>query len=233
MIDGGSEGEHAVTSGGVPSPRTRAARLGSSALSLAVSAFAVWTAVLLGQHWRQSAYAMPTTVLIVAAICTVLTLTGAWLVVRRGEGGRPWLTVLTTLLFLWGFLTIFSIGLGLLIAALVCLLLRTRLGARRPAPRWRSRVGAGLVLSLGLVPLSALAIAGPVVACTPSGSESSDPIWAWFGSASGSSGSSGEVRGEMTPSGSSRSTGRVTVSGTTYTYICTDGRLTRFSSSDG
>lgn len=91
---------------------------------------------MIGQHWRQPSYAMPMAVVIIAALCTVLTLAGAWLATRRGGGGRAWLTVLTALLFLWGYLTVFSIGLGVLIAAVVCLVLRIRLGARQPVSRW-------------------------------------------------------------------------------------------------
>ncbi len=226
---GGAGGERPVTAGG-GGPPAGGSRLGIWALSLAASAFAVWTAVLIGQRWRQPAYAMPVAVVIVADACTLLTLTGAWLVARRGGSARSWLTVLATLLFLWGFLAIFSIGLGLLVAAMACLALRIRLGSRRPAARRRSRVGAGLILSLGLVPLSALAMDRPVVACTPGGSQTSVPLWMWFG---GSSGSSGQVRGAVTAAGSNRSTGHLTVGGTTYAYSCAGGRLTRFRSSAG
>lgn len=61
---------------------------------------------------------------------------------------RTWLTVLTTLLFLWGFLSIFSIGIGLLILAMGLLAVRVRLPALHPVARRIAGVGAGLLLAL-------------------------------------------------------------------------------------
>jgi hypothetical protein len=47
------------------------------------------------------------------------------------------------------------------------------------------------VLSLGLVPLNGRAIDRPVVECIAGGVQTSVPMGIWFGSASGSSTSSG------------------------------------------
>ncbi|MHB8325008.1 MAG: hypothetical protein ACYDEA_03430 [Candidatus Dormibacteria bacterium] len=196
----------------------------SIALGLLAAAFAARTAVVIGQEWREPNYAMPGSVVAVAAFCGVLTMVGAYVAARDTNGLRSWLTVLTALLFLFGFLTIFSIGLGLLLAAIACLVIRLRLVYHQPLVRWHFLVGAGLLLSVGLIPLSALSISGPVVECLPGGVQSSVPIWTLFGSASGSS--------RMTSSGSSVSSqqaaGHVTVDGTTYGYTCTNGRLTSF-----
>ncbi len=193
------------------------------ALGLLAVAFAARTAVVIGQEWREPNYAMPVSVVAVSAFCGVLTIVGAYVAARDTNGLRPWLTVLTALLFLWALLTIFSIGLGLLLAAIASLVIRLRLTDHSPLGGRHFLIGGGLLLSVGLIPLSALSINGPVVGCMPSGVQSSVPIWTPFGSASGRSG--------MTSSGSvssQQAAGHVTVGGTTYGYTCTNGRLTSF-----
>lgn len=198
-------------------------RLVLVAPGLLAVAFAARTGVVVGQEWREPNYAMPASVVAVAAFCGVLTMVGAYLAARDTNGLRPWLTVLTALLFLWGFLTIFSIGLGLLLVAIASLVIRLRLAGHQTLGGRHFLIGAGLLLSVGLIPLSALSISGPVVGCTPGGVQSSVPIWTLFGSASGRSG--------MTSSGSvssRKAEGHVTVGGTTYGYTCTNGRLTSF-----
>ena len=91
----------AASRGGRSSVR-QPAHLVGSALCLGASAFAVWTALVIGLHWRLPNYAMPFTVVVIAGLCAVLTATGAWLAMRGGDMARTWLTVLTTLLFLLG-----------------------------------------------------------------------------------------------------------------------------------
>lgn len=212
----------------------------SVAVGGAASAFAVWTTVEIALHWHQPNYAMPGMVVVIAALCTVFTLAEAWLVGRRsGDSARSWLTVLTALLFLWGVLTIFSVGLGLLIVAVGFLVVRLRLPRVLSCVGRRAGVSAGLMLSLGLVPLSALAVSDPVVECTGQGVQSSVPMWIWFSSASGSSrsgsgsfssaGNSLSAHGQESPSGTQKRSGRVSVGGSTYSYSCTDGRLTKFT----
>lgn len=224
--------EQDAASRGVRSPVRQPAHLVGSALCLGASAFAVWTAVVIGLHWPLPNYAMPFTVVVIAGLCAVFTATGAWVAIRGGDMARTWLTVLTTLLFLWGFLSIFSIGIGLLILAVGLLVVRVRLAAVHPVARRTAGVGAGFLLALGLVPLTALAISGPVVECTAGGVQSSVPIWSWFNSASGSSSSGGSSltgHGGESPSGTQRTTGRVTIGSITYAYTCTDSHLTRFT----
>ena len=223
MSEGSPRGEAAAASGG-DGRLGLAARLASSALGAVAVLFAVRTVIVIWREWPQPNYVMPVAVVIAAALCAGLTVTGAWLTTRRSDWARSWLTVLTSLLFLWGCLTMFSIGLGLVIAAVACLLVRVRIEARRPVSPWRPRARAGFLLSLGLVPLSALAISGPVVECIPGGVQSGIPVWTWFGTASGSR---VDASGEVTPS-SQQSSGQVTVGGTTYRYTCIDDRLTKF-----
>lgn len=203
--------------------KARTSQLVLVGLGLLAVAFAARTAVVIGQEWREPNYAMPVSVVAVAAFCGGLTMVGAYVAARDPNGLRPWLTVLTALLFLWGFLTIFSIGLVLLLAAIACLVIRLRLVYHQPLGGRHFLIGGGLLLSVSLIPLSALSISGPVVGCMPGGVQSSVPIWTLFGSASGRSG--------MTSSGSVSSrqaAGHVTVGGTTYGYTCTNGRLTSF-----
>ncbi|MGH7642531.1 MAG: hypothetical protein ACRENX_05875 [Candidatus Dormibacteria bacterium] len=185
------------------------------------------------QRWSEPNYAMPGWVVAVAALCALAALAGAWLLLRHPAGSsRSWLTLLTALLLLFGVLTIFSVGLGLLIVAAGCLVVRIRLSRRSPTVGRSAGVGAGLLLAVGLVPLSALAISSPVVACTSDGVETSVPMWIWLGPVSGSSrsGANGlSVRGDAGPSGGGESSGRVSVGGVSYTYSCQGDRLTNFA----
>ncbi len=204
--------------------RHRPYRLISVALGLLAVAFAARTVLVIAQERGEPNYAMPVPVVAVAVFCGVLTVVGAYVAARDTNGLRPWLTVLAALLFLWGFLTMFSIGLGLLLAAVATLLIRLRLADHQPLGERHLPVGAGLLLSAGLVPLSALSISGPVVECTPGGVQSSVPVWAVLGSASGQT----WVTSSAASVASRRAAGHVTVDGDTYAYTCTNGRLTSF-----
>jgi uncharacterized membrane protein YgcG len=206
-----------------PTPK---ARIAIAFMSLAVLSFALFVLVVLGQRWRQPGYAMPGTVLVVAGICVALVAAGGALATYRGQMLQPWLTVLTTLLFLAAFLTMFSIGLLLLPLALGSLFVRLRLRAPQRRRFSGPRIGAGLLLSLGLAPLGELAIEQPVVACMPDGVSNATPIWTWFGTGSGIGASGG---GASSSSGHT-SSGSVRVGGTTYSYTCSNGELVEFAS---
>jgi hypothetical protein len=199
-------------------------RVAASALALAVTAVGVVLLVLLAQRHQQPGYAMPLAVLVIAGMCVALTTAGGAMATYRGQLVGPWLTMVTTLLFLAAFLTMFSIGPLVLIVALASLLARIRL--RSPDTASRSRIGAGLCLSLGMAPLSLLAVEQPVVACMPDGVSNASPIWTWFGSGGGglSAGGSGS-----SSSSNHVSTGTVTAGGTTYTYACAGEELVNFA----
>jgi uncharacterized membrane protein YgcG len=198
----------------------------ASVPALAVSAATVLLLILLARRHQQPGYAMPLTVLVIAGVCVALTIAGGAMAAFRGELVKPWLTMLTTLLFLAAFITMFSIGPLVLIVATASLIARARLRSRQPVDGRRSRISAGLLLSLGLAPLSLFAVEQPVVACMPNGVSNASPIWTWFGSSgggfnSGGSGSSSSSNGV--------STGTVTVGGTTYTYRCAGEDLVDFA----
>jgi uncharacterized membrane protein YhaH (DUF805 family) len=200
-----------------------------TALCVVGAVFAVHTAASVAEERGQPAYAMPAAVEAVAAACAALTVIGAVLALRWHEAGRAWFTTLTTLLFLWGYLALFSIGLLLIVAAVICLVMRIRLAEHRPSAAQRWRLGAGLMLSLGLAPLSALAINSPVVACMSDGVSMGTPVWMILGAA-GESSLSGSAGGGASGSATSEehSWGTVTVGGITYTYSCTGSHLTQF-----
>jgi hypothetical protein len=198
-------------------------RIIAGGLGIAAAAIAVLVLVVLTQRQSHLGYAMPVAVLVVATACVLLTLLGAALAMRYRQPLAAWLTLLTTLLFVAAVVTIFSFGLAFLAAGIISLVARVRIRAARPSQTWRSRVGAGLLLSLGFAPLSLLAIQGPIVACMTDGVSSSTPLWTWFG---------GLGAGGMSSGGSSdsnRVTGTVSAGGTTYSYICMGDRLVQFS----
>jgi uncharacterized membrane protein YgcG len=191
-----------------------------------VSAVGVLLLIVLARRHQQPGYAMPLAVLVIAGVCAALTTAGGALATYRGELVKPWLTMVTTLLFLTALITMFSIGPLVLIVALASLIARVRLRSPQPVGEPRTQISAGLLLSLGLAPLSLLAVEQPVIACTPDGVSNASPIWTWFGSSGGgfSSGGSGS-----SSSASHVSTGTVTVGGTTYAYTCAGEELVDFA----
>jgi hypothetical protein len=112
-------------------------------MSLSIAGVALLALVVLSQRWQQPGYAMPGIVLVVAGLCVGLTLAGCVLAACRQRPLLPWLTALTTLLFLAAFLTMFSIGPAVLLVAIATLVVRVRMGRHRESDR-RSRVAAGL-----------------------------------------------------------------------------------------
>lgn len=206
-----------------PPPR-RLQRAIAVALGVVASVIAILIIVALIRWQHEPAYAMPIAVLVIAAICVLLTMAGATLAMRNRQPLIPWLTLLTTLLFVAAFLTMFSYGIAFLTLAVISLVARLRLSRSRPLLSWRTRVGGGLLLSLGFAPLGTLATQGPVVSCMQGGTSNSTPVWTWFsGGGLGMSGSSG---GSST---SDQVSGTVTIGRTHYSYTCAGSRLVRFS----
>jgi hypothetical protein len=93
-------------------------RVTASVPALAVAAVGVVLLILLAQRHEQPGYAMPLAVLVIAGVCVALTAAGGVMGGYRGQLARPWLTMVTTLLFLAAFLIMFSIGPLVLIVAL-------------------------------------------------------------------------------------------------------------------
>ena len=181
------------------------------------SALAVLAATLLATELSQPAYIMPVWVVVVAAICVVLTMIGGAAAARRHRA-TPWLAPVITSVLLLASLEGFVVAVPLALILLVLIAVRPlrRVLGRIP---FDQTVGApGLLLTVGLVPLLLLIFLGrPVVECTPDGVSSSIPVWAWFGN---------DVVGGPVASSASASSdsivsrGTETVGGITYSWIC-------------
>jgi hypothetical protein len=131
-------------------------------LALCTSALAILLAILLGIWWRQPAYVMPFWVVLAGSLCAAMTGIGGVLATRRGQV-TSWLAPTVTLAALLGFLVA---GVLVLLPVMVVLLLVANHQGHRVAAitQPRRRVSAGLVLTLGLVPLCLLVLLrGPVV----------------------------------------------------------------------
>jgi hypothetical protein len=207
----------------------RAHHLPAALLALATFALAILLAIVLWMRWQQPAYVMPFAVVGVGVLCAVLTGCGGAMAALRGQV-TPWLAPLVTLMLVYAFLSFLVIGVLVVVPTVLVVLLLVERRSRRveaaSTPRWRA--GAGLLLTLGLIPLSLLVLlGGPVVECTPEGVETSTPIWSWSGSLS-AEGSSGETGGSGSSSDLSRTSGSVTEGATTYTYVCLGSKLLNF-----
>lgn len=206
---------------GSRSTHHRAARL----LAIATSALAVILAILLGIWWRHPAYVMPFWVVGIGGLCASLTGIGGVMATRRGTV-TPWLLPAGTLLLLLGFLVAGVLVLAPLTVALV-LLAQSRM-RRHVAPSTGWHGGAGLVLTLGLVPLCLLVVLrGPAVECMPNGFGGGTPIWAWLGSLGAASGS-GIASGSVSSFQPNQTSGSVNVGDTTYAFDCVGSDLVNF-----
>jgi hypothetical protein len=195
-------------------------------LALCTTALAILLAILLGIWWRQPAYVMPFWVVLAGSVCAVLTGIGGVLATRRRQA-TSWLAPTVTLAAVLGFLSAGT--LVLLPVIVVVLLVANHWGRRAPAtPPSRRHVSAGLILTLGLVPLCLLVLlGGPVVDCTSNGVAGGIPIWMWIGSLGTGAGMSGS--GSSTSSDLNQTTGSVTAGGTTYSYVCVGPKLAQFA----
>jgi len=195
-------------------------------LALCTTALAILLAILLGIWWRQPAYVMPYWVVLAGGTCAALTGLGGLLATRRAQA-TSWLAPTVTLAALLGFLSAGT--LVLLPIVVVFLLVAAHQGHRVPAiPQPTRRVSAGLVLTLGLVPLCLLVLLrGPVVDCTSNGVDEGSPIWMWLGSLGTGVGIAGT--GSSTSSDLNQTTGSVTAGGTTYSFVCVGPKLAQFA----
>jgi hypothetical protein len=198
------------------------------ALLLITTCGAVVLTALLESRRHQPAYAMPVMVVIVAALCVVLIAVGGGLALKARQL-ESWLAPVVVVALMFGFLEAGPFIVVPLVLLLV-LVSRQRPAGRRSAPRWQS-LGAPLLLTLGIVPLSWLALDRPVVECLANGVSSATPVWTWFGAGS-VSGTSSESGGGGSSSSSSpqQSSGSITAGGVTYAYTCDGARLVRFTS---
>jgi hypothetical protein len=194
----------------------------AAALLLTATCAAIYVTVVLEVHRHQPVYAMPVTVVFIAGVCVALTAAGGVIALRAGQLA-PWLAPIVTAMLVYGFFvagTLIVVPAGLLIVLVV---------RRAQSSRGREREGlnlsAALLLTIGLIPLSLLALLDqPVVTCFPGGASLAPPIGTWFQSSSGQS-------SESSSSGSPQlSTGALTTGGVTYTFTCKGAQLVHFAS---
>jgi hypothetical protein len=190
------------------------------ALSVAATGAAVYVVVVLELHRHQPVYAMPLTVVMVAAACVLLTAVGGVFALRAGQLA-PWLAPVVAAIFVYGFLLA---GTLIVVPLIVLLLLASRrLQSTRERGQSGLRTGAAVLLTLGLVPLALLALFDqPLGACTSDGVSLAPPIWTSFQSGSGNSGSSSSSTAQ-------RSSGTITAGGVTYTFTCNGAKLVQFA----
>jgi hypothetical protein len=200
--------------------------IGVALLVITTCGAALLTAILESRR-HQPAYAMPVVVVLIAGLCVVLIVAGGGLALkaRRLE---PWLAPVVVVALMFAFL---EAGVFIVVPLVLLLVLVSRRGpaARRSALRWQS-LGAPVLLTLGIVPLSWLALDRPVVECLANGVSSATPVWTsfWGGSASGTSSESGS--GSSSSSAPQQVSGSITAGGVTYAYTCDGTRLVRFTS---
>jgi hypothetical protein len=125
----------------------------------------------------------------------------------------------------WGVLAIFSIGILLLVGAVVLIVLLVRM-AGPITGRAVLALAAGVLLAIGLSGLVVVAAQPPIVRCSQDGGAAVSGRYWWGGGADQSSGT-----GWARPDG--RSGGTVTLGGRTYRYACRGGKLVRFTAVAG
>jgi uncharacterized membrane protein len=191
------------------------------ALLVIATSSAVSVTVVLELHRQQPVYAVPISVVFVAGACVVLTAIGGVIALRAGQI-RPWLAPALTAVVVYGFLVA---GTLVVLPAIVFIVLASGwIQSTRGRERPRLRVSAGVLLTLGLVPLGLLALFDrPIVECLPVGVSLAPPLWTSFQSSSGQSGSASS----STPQ---QSSGVITAGGVTYTFTCRGAQLVRFGS---
>jgi hypothetical protein len=195
---------------------------GAAVLLVTATGAAIYVTVVLEAHRHQPVYAMPVAVVFVAGVCVALTTAGGLIALRAGQLA-PWLAPVAAAMFVYGF---FVAGTLIVLPAVVLVLLVLRSAqSSRGREREPLNVSAAGLLTLGLVPLSLLALFDqPVVTCFPGGVSTAPPIWTSFQSSSGQSGASSS---SLTPQ---VSTGTLTAGGVTYTFTCRGSQLVHFAS---
>jgi hypothetical protein len=168
-------------------------------------------------HAGDEVYGLPWWAVALAVAGFVAVVAGGVLLWRSGAAGRGLLAALAVALGLVGLVAIFSIGVLLLAAAaLVAVLLATRL---RPTTR---TVRAGALVGVGLPLIALTALSDPLVDCESG--RSGENVFLGLGSDESS------AEGASFPDG--RSFGRSEGDGYAYEYECREGELVRFDFRD-
>lgn len=189
-------------------------------------ALTAWLLFVVVDHARQPVYDLPGFAVALGVAGALAAAAGFALVVRRRDG-IVLAAALTTLLLFGAVLTLFSIGILLLIAfAISCIAVaRSALRREHPVPVGAA-LAAAVLVGLGVTAAALVAGSARAVTCLTGGASTSSSI---FRSASGgSSGSSMSVSG----SAANASEGESTIGSRRYRYRCEGDRLVEFEADD-
>ena len=179
-----------------------------------IALVAVWLAVVTLRHWGRPEYAVPAPAVMAAVAGAALSILGAagMVVVRRHDVALLGALVATTALV--GILSMFSVGLLLLLTSVgLAVVLGRRSSGSGP---WAAL--SGVAMAVGAVVAAIVASQPPVVTCEDSGVRTSGAIWSGGSSSHGSAGGSEGLV-----------TGAVTQGGATYSFKCLGDELVEFS----
>jgi hypothetical protein len=191
------------------------ALLGATA---SAAAFSLW---MRGRGGDSAHYELSTAAVIAVFIAAFAASLGIALAVTRYRTAVALLSAVATALLVLGILTMFSIGLILLLASVVFIALTVRAMRKHDRGVATGSAIAGSTTAVGLVVLL-LAVSQPaVVECLPGGGVRSSSHYWWGGGPS-----SGSSSGSSSPDGTA--TGTMQHGDTTIHYVCRDGRLAEF-----
>lgn len=199
-------------------------------------ALAGWLMVKVVDHGEQLVYDLPRWAVALGVAGAVSAIAG-WCVVAWRRDGIVLGAALTALLLVAGVISIFSIGILLLIAFAVAVTVLARQASSRGqgVPVGLAFAAAALV-GLGLPAVALVAASDPVVTCFPGGAGGSSSMFRPGGSDSGGGTASGSSS-SASVSGSAESdrgvtTGEMTSGGRRYRYRCEGVRLVEFRAED-
>jgi uncharacterized membrane protein YgcG len=176
------------------------------------------------QHGGRAVYDLPGYAValgVAAAVVSVL----AWVVVALRGGWVGVVTAVVGALVVASAVTIPVLAVLLLVGGVVAMASRQQRSTDKPA------VAAGLVLAMAVPAAALVASDGPVVVCHDDrGVSTSSSIFRSSSSSSGSGSGSGTAVGSgFAPAPGTSFEGTFRDGDRTYTYRCTDGRLTAFT----
>jgi len=197
-------------------------------------ALAGWLVIRVVEHGGELVYDLPRWAVALGVVGAASAIAG-WCVVAWRRDGIVLGAALTALLLAAGIVSIFSIGILLLIAfAVAVTVLARRASGRKERVPAGAALAAAALLGLGLPAVALVAASDPVVTCLPGGAGGSSSM---FRSGGGSGGISSGSSSSASVSGSAESdrgatTGEMTTGGRRYRYRCEGVRLVEFESED-
>jgi hypothetical protein len=204
-------------------------------VGIAGIALAGWLLIRVVDHGGEVVYDLPPWAVALGVVGAACASAGCSVVAWRRDGivlGAAF----TALLLVAGIISIFSIGILLLIAFAVAVnALVRRASSRGEGVPARLAFAVAALVGLGLPAVALVAASDPVVTCLPGGAGGSTSMFRSGGGDSGrgtSSGSSSSASISGTAESGGVTTGEMTVGGRRYRYRCDGVRLVKFESED-